>query len=77
MNANGERDSHSGQAHGQRDLRAHEHAAEDVAALDVGAEPVLQPMGLQRFAEVLRVRVVGQDAGRQLRDDGDERPGSG
>ena len=69
--AHGERDGHGGQAHGQRDLRAHEHAAEDVAALDVGAEPVLRRGPQQRFAEVLRVRVVGQDAGRQLRDDGD------
>ena len=48
-------------------------AAEDVAALQVGTEPVLSRRRQKRLAQVLLVGVVGQDARRHGGDDGDDR----
>ena len=70
QNANGKRYSHSGKAHDEGNLGADEHAAEDVAALKVGAEPVLGRRALRGMREVLLVGIVGQHAGNELRHNG-------
>ena len=66
QNANGKRYSHSGKAHDERDLRAHKHTREDIAALDVGSEPMRSRGALHGFSKVLLIGIVGQDARNEL-----------
>ena len=67
-----QRDGHGRQADDEGNLGADEHAAEDVAALKVGAEPVLGRRALRGMREVLLVGIVGQHAGNELRHNGDD-----
>jgi len=64
-----QRDRHGQQTARERDLRTHEHAGKEVAAVHVGAEPVLRRGRQHGVGQDLLVGVVGQDRGNKGGDD--------